>query len=186
MKKLTKKSLDELAEKMSVVNESEQQSLVGGSFYFDQSGNFLGRYGAGNDIIIANSILHSGIPISIASDATIRGVLNTMANAMGISGGIGVVRTGNNIYAEFDPETEKISFNLNSELLSSNNYYDYLSVLHHEHHHQMTSGDAGSLQSEYQAFIHQINQPSFQYVSNWLRDYTMTNYYNLHYGQSYY
>lgn len=140
---------------------------------------------AGNDIVMANSILHSGIPISIASDATIRGVLNTMANAMGISGGIGVARTGDNIYAKTN-SNGKISFNLNSELLSSNNYYDYLSVLHHEHHHQMTLDDSGSLQSEYQAFIHQINQPSFQYVSNWLRDYTMTNYYRLHYDQSYY
>jgi len=187
MKKLTKKSLDELAENMSVVNESEQQYLVGGSFYFDHAGNFIGNYGHGNDIIIANSILHSGIPFSLANDATINAVLTTMANAMGISGGIGVVRTGDNRYAEFNSETGKISFNLNSELMSSNNYYDYLSVLRHEQYHQMTAGYSGSwLQNEYQAFIYQINDSSFQYASDWLRDYTMTNYYNLHYGQGYY
>lgn len=187
MKKLTKKSLDKLAERMPVVSESEQQYLIRGSFYFDHSGNFVGQYAAGNDIIIANSILHSGTPFSLASDATINAILTTMASAMGISGGIGAIRTGDNRYAEFDPETGKISFNLNSELLSSNNYYDYLSVLHHEHYHQMTMGYSGSwLQNEYQALIYQIDDSSFQYASDWLRDYTMTNYYNLHYGQSYY
>ena len=124
---------------MSVVNESEQQSLIGGSFYFNQSGNFVGQYGTGNDIIIANSILHSGISISLANDTTIIAALTTIANAMGISGGIGAIRTGDNRYAEMDPSGQ-ISFNLNSQLLSSNNYYEYLSVLRHEQYHQMTVG----------------------------------------------
>lgn len=186
MKKLTKKSLDELAKQMPSVSELEQQSLIGGSFYFDQAGNFVGTHGAGNDIIIANTILNSGIPFSIASDATIRAVLTTMANAMGISGEIGLIYESDNKFAVTDP-SGNISFNCYSELMSSNNYYDYLSILRHEQHHQMTVGYSGSwLQNEYQSFIYQINDSSFQYASDWLRDYTMTNYYNLHYGQSYY
>ena len=48
--------MDELTKIMSVVNESEQQDLVGGTFYFDYSGNYLGSSGSGSDIRIATSI----------------------------------------------------------------------------------------------------------------------------------
>ena len=184
MKKLTRKSLDELAKKMSVLNESEQQNLVGGAFYYDDSGNFLGEYGTGNNILIANSIYDPGMCLSIASEETVGYVLTTTANAIGISGDIGIY---------YDPfqyakhESGQVYVNYNGDLISDNNYYDIVSVLHHEHFHQMTIPDYSgtNLQNEYQAFIYQINHPSFQYVSEHLRSGTMANYERLHNEQEY-
>ena len=54
MRKLTKKSLEELGNSLSTISESEQKSYNGGSFVYDQSGVFLGERGIGNDIIIAS------------------------------------------------------------------------------------------------------------------------------------
>ncbi len=185
MKKLTKKNLDELANSLPTISESEQKSCNGGSFVYDQSGALLGERGTGNDIIIASSLYEAGIGFSLASPEAFKNVLSTMASGIGINGAIGLTYINDNRYAQTD-QSGNISFNYYSELLSSNNYYDYLSILHHEHHHQMTLDDHGTHQSEYQALIHQINHSSFQYVSDSLKEDTMTNYYNLHNGQSYY
>lgn len=91
---------------MSVISESEQQSLIRGSFYFDQSGNFVGQYGTGNDIITANSILHSGMPLSIAPPETVRNVLTIMARAVGISGNINIVFESGNLYGRAHSSTQ--------------------------------------------------------------------------------
>lgn len=52
MKKVTKKSLDELARIMPALSEEEQRSYVGGTWYFDVSGAFLEQVGTGNDVRI--------------------------------------------------------------------------------------------------------------------------------------
>ncbi|SFL05056.1 hypothetical protein SAMN05216357_111111 [Porphyromonadaceae bacterium KH3CP3RA] len=183
MKKLTKKRLDELASNMLTVTESEQQNLVGGSFYFDHSGNFIGQYGSGNDIIIANSILHSGIPLSIAPPETVGNVLTTMARAVGISGNVNIVFENGNLYGRAHSNGQ-VDFNYNANIMAYNNYYDFLSVLHHENHHLMTLEDAGTSHSEYQALIYEINQSSFQYTSDYYRDSTM-NLYNFYHSGGY-
>ena len=187
MKKLTKKSLDELAEKMPVVSESEQQCLIGGTFYFDYEGNFIGKIDDGrNELRVATSIIaiDSSVGFSQASQNTVGAVLSTMAHTMGISGNIDMGYLPGNI-AQTNSNGQ-ITFNIASSLFNASNYYDFLSVLYHEHHHQMTMGDHGSGQSEYQALIYEINQSSFQYTSEAYRQDTMSLYYNYHSGQSYY
>lgn len=112
MRKLTKKNLDELASSMSAISEPKQQSLIGGSFYFNDSGVFLGERGTGNDIIIASSLYDSGIPFSIASPETVSNVLTTMANGIGISGNIDIGYHDGVRYASTDPNTGQITFNI--------------------------------------------------------------------------
>ena len=182
MKKLTKKSLDELANSMSIISDAEQMCYNGGTYVYNSAGTYLGYRGTGSDVVIASSLYATQFDsISVADDQTILNVLNTIAR------GIGLTHANDNRFAEMDSTTGKISINAYSELLSSNNYYDYLSILQHEKYHQMTIGYSTTWeQNEYQAFIHQINDSSFQNVSVFLRDYTIDNYNNLHNSQSYY
>lgn len=46
MKKLRKANLDELAEKLPVASKEENLECVGGNYYFDSGGNFLGEVGS--------------------------------------------------------------------------------------------------------------------------------------------
>lgn len=50
--KLTRKSLDELADIMPVLSEDEQGHCIGGADFYDLSGNFLDSVGPGSDIRI--------------------------------------------------------------------------------------------------------------------------------------
>ncbi len=54
MKRVLKKSLDELSKVMPIINESEQSSCVGGTFYFDAQGNYFGSKGSGDTIRVLN------------------------------------------------------------------------------------------------------------------------------------
>lgn len=108
-----------------------------------------------------------------------------MAHGIGINGSTGFTYSNDNRFAQMDG-SGKISFNVYSELLSSNNYYDYLSILRHEQYHQMTIGYSTTWeQNEYQAFIYQMNDPSFQNVSWNVRNETVTNFGLLHVNQTY-
>ena len=51
-RKLSQKSLNELAEIMPVLSEKEQESCIGGTHFYNLSGTFLGSVGPGNDIRI--------------------------------------------------------------------------------------------------------------------------------------
>jgi|AGTN01.1.fsa_nt_gi hypothetical protein len=175
MKKLTRKNLNELASDMLTVSELEQQNLMGGSFYFDYSGNFIGQYGTGNDIIIANSILHSGMAFSLAPPEIVASVITTMARAVGISGNVNIVFESGNVYGKAHSNGQ-VDFNYNANIMVYNNYYDFLSVLHHENHHLMSMEDRGTTQSEFQALIYEMNQPSFQYASDPYRTLTINQY----------
>jgi hypothetical protein len=179
--------LSELAEKMSVINESEQHALVGRAFYFNSSGDFLGEHGDGDWIMIAESTSDPGLHISTASEEVIGNVMTTIGGGIGISGAIGVSGFQGeyaNAYATHD--NGQVSVNYNSNLIYNGNYHDIVSILHHEHYHQMTQGyETTWLQNEYQAFIYQINHSSFQNVSDELREFTLTNYSNLHNSQTY-
>ena len=50
MRKITKKSLEELAEVMPIIHEVEAKSFVGGTIYFDISGNRLGTVGSSDEL----------------------------------------------------------------------------------------------------------------------------------------
>ena len=51
MKKLTKKSLNELAIMMPILSEIQQKTFIGVTHYYDiVSGTFLGTVGSSNDV----------------------------------------------------------------------------------------------------------------------------------------
>ncbi|HMM18642.1 hypothetical protein [Proteiniphilum sp. X52] len=175
MKKLTRKSLDELAKTMPIVSKTQQNGFIGGAMYFDSNGNFVGSYGEGNGIIIAPTILHSGISFDVASPETVGKVMTTMARAVGISGNVNIIFDRGDLYGRAH-EDGSVDFNYNANIMAHNNYYDFLSVLHHENHHLMSMEDAGTSQSEFQALIYEINQPSFQNTSEYYRSNTMYQY----------
>ena len=49
-RKITKESLDELAQNLPIISEDECKRYVGGASYYDLSGNFLGQIGYGDEI----------------------------------------------------------------------------------------------------------------------------------------
>lgn len=105
---------------------------------------------------------------------------------IGIVGAIGITYD-NRIYAYHDPSNGRINVNYNGDLVTNNNYYDIVSVLRHEKYHQMTIGYSTTWeQNEYQAYIYQMNDPSFQNVSWNERNEIVTNYGLLHVNQTYY
>ncbi len=176
MKKLTRKSLDELAKTMPIVSKTQQNGYIGGAMYFDSNGNFVGSYGEGNGIIIAPTILHSGISFDIASEETVGKVITTMARAVGINGNINIIYDRGQLYAQAHSNGD-VDWNYNSNIMAYNNYYDFLSVLHHENHHFLAaSSEMTDDQFEFQAIIHEMNQPSYQYTSEYYQNVTMSAY----------
>ena len=49
-RKITKESLEELAQNLPIISEDECKRYVGGASYYDLSGNFLGHIGYGDEI----------------------------------------------------------------------------------------------------------------------------------------
>ena len=47
---LTRKSLDELAKVMPVLNEDVQHSYIAGTHYYDLDGNYIGKIGKSDDL----------------------------------------------------------------------------------------------------------------------------------------
>lgn len=185
MKKLTRKSLDELARVMPVISEAKQRIYFGGTFYYNNSGQLLGEIPDGNYAIkIGNSTGDSGaIDFSASNQDTKNNVLTTMANSIGISGSIGFFENPENPnHMGGIDASGNIYVNSNAKIYLSGNYYDFLSVLHHEHYHQMTlSGYAfSSGQNEYQALIYEINQSGFQYTSDYYKSGTYNAYDQFH------
>lgn len=174
-----------MASSLPALSESEQKSCNGESFVYDQSGAFLGERGTGNDIIIASTLYEAGYALSTASPDIVSRVMTTIGNNMGIVGTIGITYE-NRIYAYHDPNNGRIYVNYNGDLVSNNNYYDIVSILRYEQYHQMTIGYSTTWeQNEYQAFIYQMNDPSFQNVSWNVRNETVTNFGLLHVNQTY-
>jgi hypothetical protein len=180
MRKLTRKNLDELAKEMSVISEIQQKTFIGGTFYFDYSGNYLGKIGDSNEMQIGTSVIDSGsIPFSIASAETVEKVLTTMGNAIGISGDVRIAY-GNGNYQGGVDENGQIFVNYQGNIFGENNYFDFLSLLHHEHYHQTTQSGYtfSSGQNEFQALMYEINQPGFQNTSQYYKENTLNDYYS--------
>ncbi|SFL04934.1 hypothetical protein SAMN05216357_111106 [Porphyromonadaceae bacterium KH3CP3RA] len=181
MKKLTKKSLDELAENALNVSELEQQTIIGGAFYFDYSGNYLGSSGPGSDIRIATGLgsISTSIPFSEAASSTVGGVLTNMAHLIGYSGTVGTDFFENpGKYAQ--AAGGQITYNMGSPAFDQGNYFDFLCTLIHENHHVITPYDAGTPQSEYYAYRAVKDSYFYSLVSNEYRAHIESSY--NHYG----
>lgn len=167
MKKLTKKLLHELAISMPIIDEMEQQNFMGGTFYYDYSGNYLGSSGPGSDIRVATNwgTIGESIGFSEAAPSVVGGVLTSMANSIGYSGTVGVSYYDDpGKYAQ--AQGGQITYNLGSPSFGQDNYYDFLCTLLHENHHVMTPEDAGSPESEYYAYQYEMTTFAYSQASD--------------------
>ena len=154
MRKLTKKSLEDLAKTMSVIDETEQQNFVGGTFYYDYNGNYLGSYGTGNDVRIATSMSDIGgsIAFSSAPSSVVGSVLTNMSRFLGYSGIVGISYNDNE--TNYGSATAgQIMYNPGSPAFVGDNNFNFWCTLVHEMHHVNTPGDVGTDQSEYYAIL---------------------------------
>ena len=188
MKKLTRKSLDELARVMPVVDELKKRNYVGGTWYFDKAGVQVAYIDDGSQEIRIGTP-ESSIAFSSTSMDVVAKVMNTMGASIGVNGSIIVDnKYGNGVYGYTDPSSGKISINMTSPSFEGSNYCDFLSTLHHEHYHQMNIGNGLSYdENELQALIYEMSQPSFKNASQEYKAETLKvydRYYKKIYGDS--
>lgn len=172
MKKLTKKSLDELAMVMPVISETKLRNYFGGAFYYNESGGFLGETNDGrNSILIGSSINDPKAKLFSAVDPEIVcNVLTTMGKSIGIDGEVTYYEDDENMNKQGSITNDgQIAINYSSRLFGAgkNDYYSFLSVLNHEHFHQILKkrGVSNSKLEEYLALKYEMSQPSFENTS---------------------
>lgn len=164
MKKLTKKSLDELARVMPVISEAKQRVFFGGTWYYDTSGTLVGfTPDESDEIRVVNSTWGTGdtLKFSEASQETQGKILSTIGQSAGISGTVQIYGVSNqNEYAKYSHNNDIVGVNSSGSFYGSGNYYDFLSMLIHESYHQSNRWD-GSDRNELEALLYQMNHYTF-------------------------
>lgn len=186
MKKLIKKNLDELALSMPIINEMEQKNFVGGTLFYSENGQLIHTiFDGSNEIRVVldmNTWLSGGIfnPISgsysvneVGSN-TVSNILTNIASGVGIAGAIAIDNRPGVI--AWVNSNGQVFFNMGSSVLQSGNYYDILSVLNHENHHQQTMYDHGSIESEIAALEYEMALSTFHLTSPEYRSATISEY----------
>lgn len=168
MKVLKRKTLDELKAIMPVLSETEQAMYNGGTFYFDLSGNELGKVGTGNDLkFIAQSDFNYYRDNNIEGAGVSFGSLNDAGQNKFIDDHTSLefdIRTSiENGYDAALTTTGKLLIDENSSIW--NNYYNALSTLEHEeyhyaHNHYIT-GNMTLVDKEIETYVAQINTSNF-------------------------
>lgn len=175
MKVLKRKTLDELKAVMPVLSETEQAMYNGGTFYFDLSGNELGKVGTGNDLkFIAqsdfnyyrdNNIEGAGDSFSALSKAA-----QTTFVINNSSFELGQVDVSSN--SDIDLAAEVLAGGVRIYKYDSvwNNYHDALSTLEHEwyhfnNRHYITTGTIVDAQEEIETYVMQIHSAGFANTS---------------------
>ncbi|MFI3315362.1 MAG: hypothetical protein R3Y04_06820 [Rikenellaceae bacterium] len=179
MRKLERKSLDELAQKMPLIKESEQAQFVGGYKYYDASGNYMGTLGSSNEIRLLynnlldlNSIVLAGdctetnntaynmsISYSDMSSMQKETVISTILKETDATFSGDVSFTYSSSSAEIgSSESGNISINVDHYVLSDGNYYNIKSALVYG----ITSATTIGGNSEYEALYAQVYHPDFE------------------------
>jgi len=174
MKVLKRKTLDELKAIMPVLSETEQAMYNGGTFYFDLSGNELGKVGTGNDLkFIAQSDFNYYRDNNIEGAGDSFSALSKAAQTTFVinhsSFESGQIAISNNSDRDLAAEVLEGGVKIYKDDSVWNNYYDALSTLEHEwyhfdngHHH--TTG-IEHVQQEIETYIAQINSAGFANTS---------------------
>lgn len=184
MKKVTKKSLDELAKVMPPLSVQEQRSCIGGSIYYSPgSGSYLGAWNDGFPDIrvinpddfyeltrsgsaggvtgasIGNELIRLSSKLS-SNDSMLSPIYSVMAQSIGYNGVVGLIPQtpeNRNKYGA----AQSGSIYLNPSLLD-NNFYNTMSILVHEKHHCDTPEDnSDTNKSEFEAYKAMINSAYF-------------------------
>jgi hypothetical protein len=174
-KKLTRKSLDELAKEMPTINENMQRSFIGGDIFYDQSGNFLGNFGPGDAFkVISDSeyddLVQYGINpnrtygVSLADTSISTSVKYKVM--MGYLSSYGItnvqLRPDYTWQAGFVPEPGGSGhvFTMNSSGVCLQNESSLLSTLDHESYH-MATNYINSPTTEVEAITQQVNSATY-------------------------
>ncbi len=177
MKKLTKKSLDELAKEMPIIDETYQKTFIGGTYYYDiASGTFFGQIGSSDDVRFVNSseyemcqnlnAEHYGSTFVSVSSGTQAAYIK---NFFGGTGNIIISSTTNTDVAGLTASGNLV-INPNSSVWVNKN--DTSSTLYHEMIHYnandytINPNDQNSInQAEFTAFMAQISTAEYQNTS---------------------
>lgn len=178
MRVVTKKSLEELAKVMPVIHEEEARAIIGGTIYYDVSGNRLGTVGSSDEIRVVakeewedynNQIGFNtekdydkmGIPLSATSDGVKTIVTSIYAKRFGFLGAqvnSSVKLSGD---AGIRPEYPYVvAIQYNSMILDHEN--DLINTIKHEQYHSIITGNVDSTPyNEIEAIEYQISQPEY-------------------------
>lgn len=186
-RKLTKKNLDELAKKMPVLSEDLQRSFVAGTRFYNLSGDLIHQTYDGSDSIRVISDMNSwamggaffpmenSFAFNEADSTTVKNILSSIGKSVGINGDINIgFRQGTVAWVD---SSGCVFFNMASDVFDNANYYDILSVLNHENHHQKTPHDFGTTGSELAALEYEMSLSTFQLTSQQYQNSTIA-YYN--------
>lgn len=191
MKKLRKTTLDELAKRMPILSENEQRSSIGGAWYYDASGNYLGELNEGyNQILIADpytferAVEEDKSPQTFDLDTISYVARDLIIEHIGKKFGLDLQGKDlenpgrNGVF-----NSSGIFVNNNSDVFLRGNIYDVFLIGIHEKNHEDTQGNAGTHESEAEAYEAMITHPDFQYASKEYQNYIFKQY-NYHMNNS--
>lgn len=155
-RKLTKKSLNELAQVMPVLSEKEQDELVGGAQLFTKDGTYLGQVGTSQEVRITTENTYTQLQsydlsyqdslvgnmsagLSGQAIQTMEKVMNSIAQMAGIDSGIKIEVKNVQGWTAYGSTTSTggIWLNANSDTIVYDgcNMYDFMSTIIHENYH---------------------------------------------------
>ena len=188
-RKLTKKSLNELAQVMPVLSEKEQDELVGGAQLFTKDGTYLGQVGTSQEVRIATENTYTQLQsydlsyqdslvgnmssgLSGQSIQTMNKVMNSIAEMAGVETGI-IVKSVNdtNSYGACQKDGT-IYLNLNSPTFQYEgcNMYDFMSTIVHENFHKNDKDGGSTAEREIRALQAEQSGSMFYLASKSYRD----------------
>lgn len=182
MRVVTKKSLEELAKVMPVIHEEEARAIIGGTIYYDVSGNRLGTVGSSDEIRVVakdewedynNQIGFNiekdynkmGTPLSLTNDATKTLVTSIYAKRFGFLGTQVNSKIDLKADARIHPnDPDKVAIQYNSMIMDHEN--DLINTMQHEKYHHITGSVGSATDDEIAAIEYQISQPEYTSTTN--------------------
>lgn len=177
MKKLMRKNLEELAKVMPVICEDEARGIIGGTVYFDVSGNRVGKVGTSDEMRVVSKeewesynehlgmatdkdYTKMGISLSSASDRVKTVVASSYARGLGFLGAQVNSKVDLNADAGIQPgNPDVVLIQHNSMILNHEN--DLINTIQHEKYHYITGNVESTPHNEIGAIEYQISQPEY-------------------------
>lgn len=182
MRKITKKSLEELAEVMPIIHAVEAKSIVGGTIYFDISGNRLGTVGSSDELRVVakeewedygnhlgfnteKDYSKMGMSLSAASDRVKTIVTSSYAKNLGFLGAQVSSKVHLSGDAGIKPDNPSIVL-IQHDSMILNHENDLINTMKHEQYHYITGSVEDTASNEIGAIEYQISQSEYPSTSN--------------------
>jgi len=198
MRKLTKKTLDQLASEMPLISQNVQNSMFGRAYYYDlNDGSFIACVGDSPEIRLIDSStypaalaaslggitgnsnnLTGSVPFKSGNSQQRENVIRTIATEVGIGSSYLTVTNLNDssLYGQYSNSQDMITINSYSKLFENGNYNDFYCLLKHEQYHSNNYIPDDSAYNEYNAYNYVNNEvPQFNYASDDYRQHSLDN-----------